>query len=91
NLTATRQSAEVKINDRSVGRIYPYYPSDFSERNTAIAQHWHTQMINIGSGVLRDGQNTIEIEPVSWENATRNDIYDDFKLKDVICFFQQSA
>lgn len=91
NLTATQQSVQVKVNDREVGRIMPYYPSgNFGDRNREAA-HWYTQMINIGPNVLNSGNNTIEIEPVSWQDATSGDLYDDFKVKDVICFFQQNA
>ena len=91
NLTATKSSVQVKVNEREVGRIFPYYPAGaFDERNKTAA-HWYTQMINIGAGILRDGNNKLEVSTVGWEGAGGSDLLDDFKLKDVVCFFQQAA
>jgi hypothetical protein len=84
-LTHTNDSVPVRVNNTEVGRIYPYG----GEGETA--NRWYTQLINIGGGVLRDGNNEIEIPAVSWPGAGPGNLYDDFFLKDVICFFQQSA
>lgn len=82
-LTATQSDVDVKINNKHVGRIEHY--------NGADSRHWFTQIINIGAGILKSGNNEIQIEAVSWPGARAGDIYDDFWIKDVVCIFQQAA
>lgn len=82
-LTVTESKVDVKINDTSVGNIFPYTGAD--------PNHWFTQIINIDSGTLQDGDNELQIEAVSWPKAGPGDIYDDFYLRDVVCIFQQRA
>ena len=60
-LTSTNTDAEVRINNTLVGHITDY--------NGASANHWFTQIINIGGGILRDGNNEIRITAVSWPGA----------------------
>jgi hypothetical protein len=82
-LTATESTVDVKINNRSVGRIYPYTGAD--------SDHWFTQIINIGGGILKSGTNELQIQAVTWPGSTSGDIWDDFWIRDVVCFFQQKA
>lgn len=82
-LTATDSDVDVKINNTSVGVIEHY--------NGADSRHWFTQIINIGSGILNNGTNELQIEAVSWGGATPSNLFDDFYVKDVVCIFQQEA
>lgn len=82
-LTETTSNVPVKINNKTVGNIYNY--------NGANSNHWFTQIINIGTTVLKDGNNEIQIGAVSWPGAESGNLYDDFAIRDVICFFKQSS
>ncbi len=82
-LTATDKNVSVVINGKPVGWIYNH--------KGANKNHWFTQIINIGKGVLKNGNNSIRIEGVSWKGAKPGNIIDDFAMKNIICFFQQNA
>lgn len=82
-LTVTDTTVDVKINNKSVGKIFNY--------NGADRNHWFTQIINIGGGILKNGQNELQIEAVSYPGASPGDIFDDFFVRDVVCFFQQKS
>ena len=79
----TYKDVPVIINGREVGVIYHH------ENWQVFQDHWFTQMINIGSGILESGKNKICIkaERLPPDPADDNE-YDDFNLKDVICFFR---
>lgn len=89
-LTATTNSVMVEVNGKEVGMISPYYPAGAFDERHKNAQHWYTQMINIGPNVLKNGDNELKVSPVRWDGGG-SDLLDDFRLKDVVCFFQQSA
>lgn len=80
-LTSADMNVDVKINGKGVGKIFRY--------KGAHAQDWFTQIINIGPGTLKDGDNEIQLEAVSWPGASATNLFDDFYLRDVVCFFQQ--
>ena len=86
-----QQVVDVKINGQLVGHIYPYrWPTE--ELRLGAAKHWHTQVINIGAGVLKkSGNNTLELEAVPYPEATGTNAFDDFAVRDVVCFFKQQA
>jgi hypothetical protein len=87
------ESVPVKINDSEVGRIYPYALPN-GQPNTHNQDHWFTQMIAFSSDVLNDDdgpQNTLEIQAVSFPDATGSNALDDFELKNIVCFFHQRA
>lgn len=82
-LTAANSDVDVLINNRKVGVIEHY--------NGADRNHWFTQIVNIGGGILNDGNNDLQIQAVSYPGAGAGDLFDDFFLKDVVCTFQQAA
>lgn len=82
-LTETNSDVDVKINNVSVGKIFHY--------KGANPNHWFSQTINIGGGILNNGDNELQLEAVTWPGATPNNLFDDFFLRDVVCFFQQAA
>ena len=82
-LTVTNSDVNVRINNQNVGKIEHY--------NGAKSNHWFSQIINIGGGILKNGNNEIEIQAVSYPGASAGDIFDDFYIKDVVCIFQQAA
>ncbi len=75
-LTYATEPVDVKINNTSVGKIFPYRWPTKAERDAA-ANHWHTQIINIGGGILNDGNNELQIEAVSYPEATGSNAFDD--------------
>jgi hypothetical protein len=84
-LTHTDRDVDVQINGVSVGHISHYGGQD------ETAGYWFTQIIHFPSIVLNDGNNRFEIRAVTWPGATPTNRFDDFDLKDVICFFKQEA
>jgi hypothetical protein len=48
-------------------------------------------MIAMNGSELNDGNNELQIVAVGWPGATSGNLFDDFELKDVVCFFHQSA
>jgi hypothetical protein len=75
--------AEVRLNNNFVGRIDPYPGAD--------SRHWFMQMINITGGPLLDGNNELQVNGAPHSNPSPGDIYEDFQLKNVVCYFQQST
>jgi hypothetical protein len=88
-LTHTTTDVEVKINDKSIGHIYRYGGLSDADR-VETAKHWYTQMISL-AGTLNDGNNEIQIVAVKYPGTTASNTFDDFALKNVYCFFHQSA
>lgn len=84
-LTHTNLDVRVRVNGIEVGKIYHY------GGRSETAEYWFTQMIAMQGQTLNDGDNEIEIRAVSWPGATADNLYDDFYLKDVFCFFHQFA
>jgi len=89
-LTHTNLDVNVKINNVVVGKIYRYGGLNEAERNDT-ANYWYTQMIAMTGSQLKDGVNEIQIEAVGFPGATPTNKFDDFQLKNVVCFFHQSA
>ncbi len=89
-LTHATTSVNVKVNNQVVGQIHPYGGLNDAQR-TDTAKYWYTQMIAVSGSTLHDGNNEIQIEAVGFPGATNTNKFDDFELKDVICFFHQAA
>lgn len=89
-LTYATEPVDVKINNKSVGKIFPYRLPTNAERN-ATADHWHTQIINIGGGILNSRNNELQMVAVGFPESTPSNVFDDFFVRDVVCFFQQSS
>jgi hypothetical protein len=75
--------ATVRVNNQWVGEIEPYKGAD--------PLHWYTQMINISGGPLKDGTNELQIDGAPPANPGPGNLFDDFQVKNVLCFFQQEA
>ena len=84
-LTHTNVNVNVKINNQVVGQIGRYPGQD------QTASYWFTQMIAVSGSTLNNGNNELQIDAVGWPGATNANKFDDFDLKDVVCFFHQSA
>lgn len=82
-LTRTDHSATVMINDRSIGEIFPYPGTN--------TDYWFTQIITFDTRCLRSGQNTLQISAAPHPTATAGNMYDDFDVRNVICFFRELA
>ena len=81
-LTGATADVDVVINGVVVGHIFRY--------NGAHASHWYTNIINIEGGKLRDGDNTLRLLAVPTAGGG-GDNFDDFAVRDVVCFFHQNA
>ena len=77
-LTATESTVDVKINNKSIGKIFPYTDGN--------PDHWFTQVMNVGSGHLKNGSNELQIEAVSHSGARPGNIFDDFTIR--LAFFE---
>ena len=75
--------APVEINEHSVGFI-------FSAPNSSFAS-WRTQSIVFDSSILNSGQNRILIKAVQSPNPSPGDIFDNFRIRNVMCFFRQDS
>jgi len=84
-LTVANANVIVKINNEEVGQIRRY------GGDGDIVNNWYTQMIAVGGDQLNDGNNELQITAVGWPGAEAGNLFDDFQLKDVVCFFHQSA
>ena len=84
-LTHANEDVPVRINGVVVGSIRRYPGEETTQ------DYWFTQMIPLKGSALHDGNNTLEIRAVSWTGATNGNLFDDFTLKSVVCFFHQSA
>ena len=84
-LTHTTVDVAVKVNNVVVGHINHYPGED------TTAPYWFTQMIAVDGTTLHDGNNELQIDAVGWPGATAGNLFDDFQLKDVVCFFHQAA
>ena len=89
-LTFANQDVSVKVNNQEVGKIFRYGGLNDAER-TDTAKYWYTQMIALQGSTLHDGNNELQIEAVGWPGATNTNKFDDFQIKDVMCFFHQAA
>jgi hypothetical protein len=87
-LTFTNVDVIVKINGHDVGKIYRYGGVNDAAK-TDNANYWYTQLIALNGTQLKNGSNEIQIEAVGWPGATDKNKFDDFQLKDVVCFFHQ--
>jgi hypothetical protein len=99
HLTHTKRDVPVRINEMEVGRIHNYYPGGPGVGETNVSDpakhrqqdHYYTQMIAMNGERLNDGTNEIEIDAVDFPGNSGSNKYDDFNVKDLVCFFHQSA
>jgi hypothetical protein len=84
-LTDATTDVAVKVNNVEVGTIRRYASGNNN------AGDWYTQMITVDGSTLNSGNNELQIEAVGWPGATAGNMFDDFDLKDVICFFHQEV
>ena len=84
-LTDTNVDVVVKVNNAQVGTIRRY------NGGSDNAGNWYTQMIRVEGATLNSGNNELQIEAVGWPGATAGNMFDDFDLKDVVCFFHQDV
>jgi hypothetical protein len=45
----------------------------------------------VDGSTLHNGDNELQINAVGWPGASASNLFDDFQLKDVVCFFHQAA
>ena len=79
----TYADVAVSINDQNIGKIYHH------DNWQVFQEHWFTQMIHFDGRVLKPGKNVLQIAARALPPDPDSDnAYDDFDLKDVICFFK---
>lgn len=89
-LTYADQPVEIKINDIAVGHLFPSRWHDNAHRDAA-AEHWSTQIVNVQGRNLRNGDNELQILAAGYPEATGGNAFDDFYVRDVVCFYQQGV
>ncbi len=82
-LSHSTEPVNVKINNKVIGKIFPHLGAD--------GEYWFTEIMNIEKGTLKDGSNELQIEAIGHPGSTAGNMYDDFYVRDVICFFKQEA
>jgi hypothetical protein len=94
-LTHALTPAEVRVNNRMVGYIYPHGGGFLALGGAGVGmpvhEWWCTQLIPVPGDALNSGNNELQIRGVSFRDAVYGNIYDDFWVKNVICFFHQEA
>jgi hypothetical protein len=89
-LTYATKTVDVKINDMTVGQIFPnYWPT--KELRDADAEHWYTQIINVTGSMIKDGTNRMKIGAIGFGGSSPANEYDDFYIRDIVIFFQQKS
>ena len=78
----TLDNAKVFVNDVEVGVLF--------NNDGGHERHWNTQTVSLAGSQLKDGQNTLRVEPVTNKKKLGGD-YDDYHLRNVICHFHQQA
>ncbi len=89
-LTYANVDVKVKLNNKVVGNISRYGGLNDADRNEN-AKYWYTQMVAFNGSDLKNGNNEIQIEAVGFPGSTSSNKFDDFQVKDMMCFFHQSA
>jgi hypothetical protein len=98
-LTHANQDVVVSVNGTQQGTIGHYFPggpgvntNDINDPNKLRHQnHWYTQLIALTGSQLNDGDNQLQIEAVRFPGNTGTNTFDDFQIKDMMCFFHQNA
>ena len=89
-LTYTNVDVNVKLNNKVVGKISRYGGLNTADKNEN-AKYWYTQMVAFNGSDLNNGNNEVQIEAVGFPGSTPGNIFDDFQIKDMMCFFHQAA
>jgi hypothetical protein len=76
---------QVEINGTRVGWIRRYHGGDETQDD------WFTQMIAVDGSTLHDGSHTIRIKAVRWPGTSDDNPFDDFQVKNLVCFIHQAA
>lgn len=98
-LTHATKDVPVRVNEQEIGRIHNYFPGGSGVDRTRVddphkhrqRDHYYTQMIAMAGGTLNNGENEIEIDAVDYPGSSGSNKFDDFDIKDMVCFFHQSA
>ena len=56
-----------------------------------MPSYWYTQMVAFNGSDLKNGNNEVQIEAVGFPGSRSTNKFDDFQVKDMMCFFHQSA
>jgi hypothetical protein len=81
-LTFATEPLPIRINNEFAGHIFPYVGAD--------PNYWFSQTINISGALLNDGNNEFEV-PAAINPSANGGTYDDYFLRNIFCFFQQST
>jgi len=89
-LTFAQTNVNVKVNNVIVGSITPYGGLNKTEKDD-VAKYYYTQMISLSGSQLNSGDNEIQIEAIGFPESTSSNKFDDFDVKNMMCFFHQTA
>jgi hypothetical protein len=73
---------EVEVNNKVVGKIF---------RTIGPDTNWHTQIMIFDGSFILHGDNRILIKAVPSEAPEVGDLFQNFKIMSVMCFFRQDS
>ena len=78
-------SAPVRLNGHEIGEIAPH---------DAGSKGWFAEQFAVPKGILKPGQanpNELQINLVPAANPSPGNVFDDFQVRDIVCFFHQDV
>lgn len=91
HLTFATAPVVVSINNAAAGYIHPYPELNDADRNNG-ASHWHTQLIAVAGSQLNNGSNEIQVQAATFPNpGNPGNLFDDFEIKNCLCFYHQEG
>ena len=82
----TAGSVDVRINGSNIGSLSPL------PRTDDLDNYWATAIFTFPGDVLRgEGFNSIVIDAIPLADPSSGDLFDDFQIKELVCFFKQET
>jgi hypothetical protein len=79
-------SSTVRLNGHKIGEIAPH--------DAGSSNEWFAEQFAVNNKILKPGQanpNTLEIKLVPAANPAPGNAFDDFQVRDIVCFFHQDV
>jgi hypothetical protein len=93
SLTHAISSVAVLLNGQVVAYLTPF-PGGWAPLGDAgvnADQAWYTEELTIDGSILRDGENRIQLQAVTFPGNDLTNVFDDFWVADLVCLYQSQA